>query len=483
MKGRLFITAMFFFVLMAAAGCAKNTANDVADKGEKRDTASSNAISSSAISSSAISGSAVRGDSVKEESVSGISVHAAKKFRYANDWNVYEGNRDTGIYLYDLSGKKQKYYDVGKEFYEGEDDIYVGVHLEVLWVDNDCLFLSNYRNQEDYEIWLVPLKKKGAGKLPNFKRKEKLTEVMYWEGMIGKTKNKIVYCADGKICKLDLRTKKIQELSTGISGRNCSLVRDANGNPFLQDSKVYCNDDIEGDMYQIDLAKWEKTKFGWRSDGSMATDGNYFYYMQDYLMKYNPHTGKKKKLFVGDKLFDKLQKLKAPVTKKGVISDKSEVMEISVSNIFYYNKRLYLSVEVEYEGEDESEEDESEDDGIMNTGSYGKVMFSCLKKDGSDLKYEKSITEYLWKHSYTYTDSYAESLWTELSGDFAYLMGDTIVLHFYDKEKSKGADEEDKHRLVIYNLKDKSTRKIVRPSDEYGYLKAVGYSFYEEPHC
>lgn len=479
MKSKLFLTAMFFFALMATAGCAKNTANNVADEGEKKDTAGNTAISSSAISSSAISSSAVRGDSVKEEFVSGISVHAAKKFRYANDWNIYEGNRNTGIYLYDLSGKKKKYYDVGKEFSEEDDDVYVGVYLEVLWVDNDCLFLSNHRNQEDYEIWLVPLKKKGAGKFPNFKRKEKLTEVVYWEGMIGKTKNKIVYCADGKICKLDLRTKKTQELSTGISGRNCSLVRDANGNPFLQDSKVYCDDDIEGDMYQIDLAKWEKTKFGWRSDGSMTTDGNYFYFMQDYLMKYNPHTGKKKKLFVGDKLFDKLQKMKVPVTKNGVISDKSEVIETSVSNIFYYNKRLYLSVEVEYEGE---EYELDEDGNEVDVRSYGKVMFSCLAKDGSDLKYEKSIAEYLWKHSYAYTESF-ELVSTELTGDFAYLMGDSIVLHFYDKGKDKGADEEDKHRFVMYNLKDKSTRKIVRPSDEYGYLKAIGYSFYEEPFC
>lgn len=103
------------------------------------------------------------------------------------------------------------------------------------------------------------------------------------------------------------------------------------------------------------VKRWEKKSIGVYSDGNIGTDGTSLYFMQEDFVKYNPRTGKKKKLFSGDKLEEMVEELKLPVTASSVVSDSSEVQDI--------------------------------------------------------------CTQAVWKHSIAYDDSYAESLWTETTGD------------------------------------------------------------------
>ncbi len=117
--------------------------------------------------------------------------------------------------------------------------------------------------------------------------------------------------------------------------------------------------------------------------------------------------------------------------------------------------------------------------------SFAEIMLSCRAEDGSDLRYEKSLTEYLWKHSVPYRDASGESLWEELTGSFCQQMDDCIVMYFYEEDKldEKNYDWEDLHHYVMYDLRDGTFWNVKKPSDAYGYIKALGHSCYEEAHC
>ena len=114
-------------------------------------------------------------------------------------------------------------------------------------------------------------------------------------------------------------------------------------------------------------------------------------------------------------------------------------------------------------------------------------MFSCQASDGSDFRFEKEVTEYLWKNSIPYKDDVddedgdeAEScdpiIWDlkHVTGEFLYYLDGCIVMHFYDK-KAKG-DEDAHHRFVVYDISTGTFKKIEKYSEEYGYFKALGFS-------
>lgn len=490
MKRTIISILLGVWAVTTLAGCAKDTEND---RTTTKVVVTSSPIPDRAASGAAVSGtaaSAVPTNVVEEEEPvrkKALRKKDITKQQYANDRNIYEGNRNNGIYQYDLTGKEEKFYNINREF---DVDEYSDSAPEVLWVDNDWIFFSCDMDQKYYEIWRVPLIQTKSKNRLNFKKREKLAKVKYWEAFITKIKNKVFYCADGKICMLDLNTKKKRELDTGLDDRQISVVRDAEGNPFVQDGKVYY-DVSEGKTYQVDLNRWQKKSIGWYSD--ICTDGTTLYFMQDddsynaNFVKYDARTGKKKKMFSGDKLQDRIEDLELPVTDSSVVSDDSEVQDIQIKSVFVQGDRLYLVVEVEYESEETDEKDEYDEydvyDDIESDGTYARILFSCKCSDGKGLRYEKKVTEYLWKHSVAYDDSYAELLWTEATGDFTCLVDGCIVMHFNDKEKEGYREEEDRHRFVMYDLSEGTFWKVKKPSDEYGYIKAIGFSYYEEAHC
>lgn len=490
MKRKLISILLGVWAVTTLAGCAKDTEND---RTTTKVVATSSPIPDRAASGAAVSGTAARAvptNMVEEEEPvrkKGLRKKEITKQRYANDRNIYEGNRDNGIYQYDLTGKEEKFYNINREFDVDENSDSMP---EVLWVENDWIFFFCHMDQKYYEIWRVPLIQTKSKNRLNFKKKEKLAKVKEWEAFITKIENKIFYCADGKICSLDLNTKKKRKLDTGLDDWEISVVRDADGNPFVRDGKVYY-DVSEGKTYQVDLNRWEKKSIGMYWD--ICTDGTALYFMQDDdsynedFVKYDARTGKKKKLFSGDKLQDMIEDLELPVTESSVVSNRSEVEDIEIKSVFVQGDRLYLAVEVKYESQSTYrtyEEDEYDEyDDIESDGSYARFLFSCKLADGKGLRYEKKVTEYLWKHSVAYDDSYTESLWTEVTGDFTCLVDGCIVMHFNDEEKEGDREEEDEHRFIMYDLSEKKFWKVKKPSDQYGYIKAIGFSYYEEAHC
>ena len=441
-----------------------------------------------------VSGGAVSGYAAENASASGTVVRTGEngspseetditKLRYANDRNIFEGDKDRGVYQYDLTGKEECYYDLDLEL-RGKELSFTDP--EVLWVDNDWVFISCHGYDEDYgedgeyyEIWRIPVVQKDEKRHLDIKSGENLVKVERLYALITKTDREIFYCADEKICRLDLQTKKVQQMDTGIQEFDIQIVRDANGIPFVQDGKAYYNDNMEGRMYQVDLEKWKIVRKGPYSDGTMVSDGASLYFRTEGLIRYDSATGKKKTLISEEKLTEKIEGIDIPQVKTGKKKKRGPVMDdYIIKSIYHREDRLYLAVEVSFESSGSDDEDDS--------GDYGELMLSCLASDGSGLRYEKVLTEYLWEHSTPYTDSYAETLWGELTGDFSKYMGDCIVMHFYNEElpdETGEEDEEEHHRFAVYDLRDGAFREMDKPSAEYGYIKALGYSFYERSHC
>lgn len=455
-------------IVLLAVGCGNGAATNTVTN-----TASGGVVSGSTSSEAAVSGTSAREEGEEQEGERKLTAVDITEQRYANDWSIFEGDQDKGIYQYDLRGKQVKYYDLDLAI--GGEEMSFTIP-EVLWVDNDGIFISCHRKQEYYEIWRIPVNRNEEKKYLRLEKKEKLVKVKRLYGLYTKTDREIIYCADEKICRLDLQSKKVKELDTGVQEYDFELVRDANGIPFVQDETVFYNDSMEG-LYRVDLAKWNIIPMGKSCDGTMVSDGDNVYFRTEGLMRYDAGTGKKEVLVTFEELTEKLENTDAPKEGAGKAKTGGEMFDdYNVKNIFYQQDRLYLAVEVSYEA---GEEDA--DDG----GDYAEIMLSCQAEDGSDLRYEKSLTEYLWKHSVPYRESYGEALWEELTGSFCQQMDDCIVMYFYDEEKldEKNYDWEDLHHYVMYDLLDGTFWNVKKPSDAYGYIKALGHSCYEEAHC
>ncbi len=468
-KDNLCVLAGIAAAALLAAGCGKGAATNTVSGGG---VVSGTPVSGSAASEAAVSGTSVQEDDEVQKGERKLQAADITEQRYANDWGIFEGDRDKGIYQYDLRGKQVKYYDLDLAI--GGEEMSFTVP-EVLWVDNDGIFISCHRNQEYYEIWRIPADRKGKKNLL-LEKKEKLVKVKRLYGLYTKTDREIIYGADEKICRLDLKSKKVKELDTGAQQYDFEIIRDANGIPFVQDETIFYNDSMEG-LYRVDLAKWKIIPMGKICDGTMAAEGDSIYFRTEGLMKYDAGTGKKEVLIPFEELTEKLENTDAPREHAGKKKTGGEMFDdYNVKNIFLQEDRLYLAVEVSYEVGEEDEYDE---------GDFAEIMLSCRAEDGSDLRYEKSLTEYLWKHSVPYRDASGESLWEELTGSFCQQMDDCIVMYFYEEDKldEKNYDWEDLHRYVMYDLRDGTFWNVKKPSDAYGYIKALGHSCYEEAHC
>ncbi len=455
----LFVMLGIIFVIVMTA-CGKNTVQNTVS-------------GSGTVSNGSVSGS-VTGET-KLGNYGGMQGKIDHKIlRYANDRNIYEGDQCTKIYQYDLKGKEEYCYDMEK--ITGDD-----IYPEVLWVDNEWIFISCHIDQEHYEIWRIPVSNKNSKKHLRAGKWEKLAEADRLDCLIAKTDKEIFYCADEKICRLDLKSKEKLELVTGIGEWACSMARDSNGVPLVQDKKAYIRDGQKGEMYQLDLAKWEIRDMGKGPESNIGLDETYFYYMtEEGLVKYNKRTDKVKTLFSKKKLEDKIIGTKFPDT-DDITAFAENMVDVCVESVYCHQGRLYLAVKANCNG---VEKDEEEGD-VNYEGDFVRFMYSCSASGGLGLRYEKGITEYLWKHSKPHRNSYEESLWTEETGKFLYQMDEGIVMGFYSEELTgKGYyEKEDLYVFVLCDLDRGTFQKIKRNSKEYGYLRGFGLTFYEEPHC
>lgn len=482
MKRNYLSVVLGIFVVTVMAACGKNTAqNTVSHGGAVSNVSVSGSVtedtfvSGGVVSTDAINESSIQTGETKLESYGGtLGEIDHKTLRFANDRNIYEGDQDTKIYQYDLKGKEEYCYDMEK--ITGDY-----IYPEVLWVDNEWVFISCHIDQEYYEIWRIPVSKKNSKKRLLADKWEKLAEADRLDCLITKTDREIFYCADEKICRLDLKSKEKLELATGIGKWACSMARDSNGIPIVRDKKAYIQDGQKGEMYQLDLAKWEIRDIGAGPESNIGSDGTCFYYMtEEGLVKYNKKSDKVKTLFSREDLEDKIAGTKFPDT-DAITAFAENMVDACVESVYCHQGRLYLAVKANCNGVEKDENDYYLD----YEGDFVRFMYSCSASDYSGLRYEKGITEYLWKHSKPYHDSYEESMWAEETGKFLYLMDGGIVMRFYDEELigKRNYENVELYEFVLYDLDSGTFQKIKRNSKEYGHLRGFGFTFYEEPHC
>ena len=466
---------IFCIIIFCACTADKNRNISSRPTGSSIESNTTGSIVAASGSMVSVTEAAMKSDKSKKIHTDNIST-----LRYANDKNIYLGDGDQKIYQYDLSGRRQRCYDLGKELGKNKKDYY---WVEVLWVDNDEVFFSCYRKEDYYEIWRIPLTKEK--KCFVMSGKEKITKVGRLDGFVTKTDGEIIYSADSEIYKMDIKTKQNQELRIGFGG----IMKDQQGIPFLQNNKIYY-EDSKSDMYQMDLEECKPVYIASKGGivNTIETDGSNIYFetkdegsdeshfsiayteLEQWIARYDLQSGKKVKLFSQKKIRAEVDKLGTTMKSFSHKINWAEWDDFNIKAIYYYENRLYIAVYV--------------------TSGYdwdAWIMFSCQVSDGSDFRFEKEVTEYLWKNSIPYKDDVddedgdeAEScdpiIWDlkHVTGEFLYYLDGCIVMHFYDK-KAKG-DEDAHHRFVVYDISTGTFKKIEKYSEEYGYFKALGFS-------
>ena len=450
------IACIFCIIIFCACTADKNRAGNNLSIGSSIDSSTTGSIAAASGSTANVTEAAVKSNNSKK-----IQTDDIRTLRYANDKNIYLGDGDQKIYQYDLCGRRKKSYDLCKELGE-KTDIYL---TEVLWVDKDGLFFSCFRGYHD-EIWYVPLTRKKNGL--KMKEKKKITSL---DCFVTKTENEIIYSQASKIYKMDMKTKRRQVLRTDDYIMDCRIMLDRHGTPFVQGNKIYYTDDKD-DMYQVDLEDWKPVYIGkkGRLMDCIETEGfNLYYRSQDEYVRYNFQTGKEIPLNISEKIGKEIDGLRETWETFTHKVNWEKGWGVDIETFSYYENRLYLAVKV--------------------TGGYDKwearFMFSCQASDGSDLRFEKEVTEYLWKNSIPYKDENNDEdevescdpiIWDlkHVTGEFLYYLDGCIVMHFYDKEAE--GDEDAHHRFVVYDISTGTFRKVKKYSKEYGYFKALGLS-------
>ena len=456
---RLVILTVLCGTIFCACTADKNRAGNNLPTGSTIDSSTTGSIAAASGSMANVTEAAVKSNNSKK-----IQTDDIRTLRYANDKNIYLGDGGQKIYQYDLCGRRQKYYDMCSELGEKKTQFNL---TEVLWVDNDALFFSCFRKNKYYEIWHIPLTRK---KDLRMSEKEKIAEMKDLDCFITKTENEIVYSSDGKIYKMDLKTKRKNILKMGTDSLDCEIYKDKHELPLVYEKNIYYQDD-KLDTYQLDI-KSGNTMFIGSKMGfwSIETDGvNLYLEAQEKFVRYNLPTRKKVQLFTEDKLVEEVKNVK----RRGEIFSSKEIWEDLeyywedleyynyIKAVYYYKDRLYVIVEVTREDVWEA-----------------WLMFSCQASDGSDFRFEKEISEYLWKNSIPYKTYYdmGESAYDleRITGEFLYFLDGCIVMHFYDQEAE--GDEDAHHRFVVYDISTGTFRKVKKYSKEYGYFKALGFS-------
>ncbi len=473
MMKKIIIACILCIAIICSCTADKNKNVSNRSTGSSIESNTTGSIATASGSMVCVTEAAVKTDKSKKIQTDNIST-----LRYANDKNIYLGDGDQKIYQYDLCGRRTKCYDLCIEMGGKKKDYY---WTEVLWVDNDSIFFSCYREGNNCELWHVPLSKK---KRPLMPQKERIAKVKQLDCLVTKTNEEIVYCADEKIYKVNLETKQKQVLNMGI-GSHLSvwgIIKDRQGIPFIQNNKIYYKGNWSK-MYQLDLEDWKSIYIGEKGgvrDFVEKEGSNLYFETQDeapnhsYLLKwfarYDLQSGKKVKLFSREKLRKEIKK--SEITWKSFahkVNGEEGWGGFDIEQSYYCEGRLYVAVRI--------------------TGEYNDweawLMFSCQALDGSGLRFEKEVTEYLWKNSIPYKDdvdgeeentSCDPIIWDlkHVTGEFLYYLDGCIVMHFYDK-KAKG-DKDAHQRFVVYDIDTRTFRKIKKYSKEYGYFKALGFS-------
>lgn len=462
--------------LLLLAGCGRQ--NRPSGTEERAAVVSGDAVSDSAVSGSAVSGSAVqKKETVDEKEAEKVFLKKIKNQPYANEFHIFEGDKIQGIYQYSRTGKEEKFYETG--LFSCPD---------VVWVDNECiLYFCDYDVGDKLnQLYYAPLA--GGKKKKQILLKQKVmlaeAEVLYY--FIAKRGDEVFFCGDQKLCRVNIKTRKIEELI--IPGQisemkfqmgeaqYCKVLRGFNGQPCIQDDKAYLVGE-DHNIYELDLEQFKARKLGEKVNGDsyyapqIALDQHALYFGMELdesdcteIEKVSLDTGEKTVLLTRNEI-------KALAKKYG--SKKFDEKSTDVYGyVIRWSDKLYFVLSIMYDSEDFLYEEEN-------------LVFHCSAEDGSGVTFEKELADYEKKEIRPYLEWDMEDTWKMRNGSPVSILGENqFVIEYtegtqhYDKKTGTVEGDETK-KFILYDTETKQATKIREGTAAYGFLRASGYEIYE----
>lgn len=410
-----------------------------------------------------------------------------KEFRYCNDEYFYRMEEENKILQCRRDGSSQKEFAIPVSAPEGKK----GYSPTLCWVEQNWVYYGYVVKDEDDEndspdsiycpIYRVPLERDSSGENILFDRQEKLADLQ--DHLI------ILFCVHGDdlICREDNCLVKINMTSKektvlGEKFKDSIYdIYDTNDNIAYGNGLLYCEffkEDNGTIIYEVDMETGTREEI-WGSEQEKVSDegvdpsewqlyqdieNNQVFIKADYdkLWRYDRNTKKT------ECVFEKKQ-LKELVKEVNPWKDRDKI-NYYIKRFFVYHDRIYLAMEIEW----------CEDEYYEALGT-GYIMLSCSKKDYSDLRYEKEISDCLIREAYPRSidsgygegDVAADS--SVETGKILYLLGDTLVMEttedltLEEGEGDEGAFQEG-YMFIVYDMKTGEYKLCDKEDKKYWHL-------------
>lgn len=427
-------------------------------------------VSGGAVSGSVVSGSAVhKKETVDDKEAERVFLKKIKNQPYANDYHIFEGDKIQGIYQYSRTGEEVNYYETG--WLSCPD---------VVWVDNECIlyFCDFDTGDTPNQFYYAPLSGGKKKKQILLKQKILLAEADELSYFIAKRGDEVFFGKDEKLCRVNIKTRKIDKLKVGES-KYCRVLADFNGQPCIQDDKAYLAGDDQA-IYELDLKQYKVRKLSERQIDNFDADlqitldqhAMYFGINRSYnscaeIEKVSLDTGEKTVLLTREEI-------KALVKKYGSMEfDESTYVS---GEVIRWSDELYFVLSIMYDRDNENSD-------FLYEGEH--LVFHCSAEDGSGVTFEKELADYEKKEIRPYLEWDMEGAWRIRNGSPVSVLGENqFVIEYtegtqhYDHETGTVEGDETK-KFVLYDTKTKQAKKIGEGTAAYGLLHASGYEIYE----
>lgn len=395
------------------------------------------------------------------------SVQEMKKYRNCNDKYLYRIDSDGNIIQCCLEDHREKIYKLSER------------STRVLWVEQEWIYYA-YLVVDD-ELGLEshgvvcrnPLRRNEKGEEVLLNQREQLMETEVVPNAV-LLLNDTLYVNDWHcFAKLDLKTRQITYLKGKKDAEYGShafyVLGDPNGNPTLyKDVCIYYWDAL----YQMDMETgkskkiWEERQntgytddpSGWRIYRTPDKRSIIFQVDGKSIWRYDEERDKSE-IFIPQKkiqsLVESINPWKFTEKKKG---------KCDISSFYVNHGRLYLSVEIDWK---------DMYDGYEDVSYAGYIMLSCKLEDGTDLRYEKKISECLKEEAYERSVDYSGitefgPLDAVKTGNILYLWNDILVMSTTEagtvEEGYDDGENLEEYKIILYQLED-NTYKIVDEND------------------
>lgn len=406
------------------------------------------------------------------------------EYRCCNDKYLYyltespeEG--DYGIFQCQRDGSAPKKIVIPEYAPEGKEsrlsDLY---QVEREWIYYQYQMYNKEDDSEDglgsgystyFLICRAPLRRDSSGETILFDQQEELAELhahtVFW---LFYAQDDYLVCSEGNsLVRIQISDRKKTILGEKFEGDIFS-INDVNGNRAYGNGVFYCEcitDDSHSIIYQVDPESgarqeiWGKEQeeksddvdsLWWRIFQDKENDQVYINTDGDKLWRYDRNTKKTECIFLKKQIKKQMKKIK-PWGKKDIVN-------YDIDNFFIYKNRIYFAMEIVLRK-----------NGLHETGH---LVFSCSRRDCSDLRYEKEISGVLLKEAYprTIEYDYAGEVVEEdvVTGGVLFLLEDTLVMETTeDLELEEGLGTLEEYQLILYDLKTGKYRLCGKEDQKY----------------